>query len=137
MADGELSEECKRQMLERMFPRPNPPLRARLRRRKEEETIPSLATYDDSVAWARSHPVRIPTDGKWVQKVDLRLSASSLPILAQLLGSPDTALLMTAIFTLQYNGARVSSDATENSDPTFYRVTFSDGQEMTVPATLT
>jgi hypothetical protein len=120
-----------------MFPRPNPLFHTRLRRRKEQEAIPSLTTYDDSVAWARSHPVRIPTDGKWVQKVDLRLSAGSLPILAQLLGSPDMSLLMTAMFTLQYNGARISSDATEDSNPTFYRVTFSDGQEMTVPATLT
>ncbi len=137
MPDGEPSEERNRQLLEEMFRRPSPPLRARLRRRNEEETIPNLATYDDSVAWARSHQVRIPTDGRWVQRIDLRLSASSLPILAQLLGSADMSLVLTSNFALRYNGARISSDATEDSDPTFYRVTFPDGNEATVAATLT
>lgn len=132
MPEWEASEERERQFLEKMFGRPRPPLRARFRRRMEDEAIPNLATYEDSVAWARSHQIR--TDGKGT---DMRLSADSLPIVAQLLGSPDMSLVLTSNFALLYNGARISSDATEDSDPTLYRVTFPDGQEVTVPVTLT
>jgi hypothetical protein len=137
MPDGKPSEERKRQLLQEMFPGPSPSLRARLRRRKEEETIPNLATYDDADAWARSHRVRIPTDAKWVQKIDLRLSVSSLPIVAQLLGSADMSLVTTASFALRYNGARISKDATSVSGSSFYRVTLPDGNEVMVAVRLT
>lgn len=136
MPEGELSEERRQPLLKEMFPCPRPSLRSRLRRRKEEELIPRLSTYDDSVGWARTHQVRIPTDGSWVQKIDLRLSVDSLPFVAQLLGSEDTSLVLTSTFALRYNGASIESDATEDSDPTVYRVTFPDGPEMTVPVTL-
>ena len=46
------------------------------------------------------------------------------------------SLVLTATFALRYNGASIESDATEDSDPTVYRVTFPDGQEVTVPVTL-
>jgi hypothetical protein len=133
MPDWEASEERERQFLEAMFGRPSPPLRARVGRRTEDEVIPNPATYDDSVAWARSHQIRAG-DGEGLQKTDLRLSAESLPIVAQLLGSSDGPLVLTSNFALLYNGARISSDATDDSDPTFFRVTFPDGQEVTVPA---
>jgi hypothetical protein len=94
--------------------------------------VPDLISYDEAVTWARTHQVGVPSGGSWRQKVDLRLSASSLPILAQLLGSTDMSLKITSSLALQYNGARIDSDATELSEPTFNRVTFPDGSELTV-----
>ncbi|MGA2838156.1 MAG: hypothetical protein ABSF84_16320 [Acidimicrobiales bacterium] len=132
MTDGELSDEKRRQLNEYLFPIPKPSLRERLRGRKHEDAVAILTSFDDAVAWARSHQVGVPSGGSWRQKVDLRLSPDSLPVLAELLGSSDSALMMTASLALQYNGVRIDSDATPSSDPTFNRLTFPDGSELTV-----
>jgi hypothetical protein len=39
---------------------------------------------------------------------------------------------MTAGLALQYNGARIESDAGENTSPTYNLVTFPDGTERTI-----
>lgn len=135
--DGELSDDNRRELNEYLFSRPARSLRDRLRRRKQDELVPDLISYDDAVTWARTHQAGVPSGGSWRQKVDFRLSASSLPILAQLLGSTDMSLMMTSSLALQYNGARIDSDATELSEPTFNRVTFPDGSELTVVLNLT
>jgi hypothetical protein len=132
MPNGELSDDKRRELNEYLFPRPAPSLRDRLRRRKQEEVLPNLVSYDDAVTWARTHQVGVPAGGSWRQKVDLRLSVDSLPIVAQLLGNSDSSLMITASLALQYNGARIDSDATDSSDPTFRRVTFPDGTEVTI-----
>ena len=136
MTDGELSDDKRRELNEYLFPIPKPSLRDRLKRRKPEEAVPNLTSYEDAVAWARTHQVGVPTGGSWRQKVDLRLSTSSLLVLAQLLGSSDISLMMTSSLALQYNGARIDSDGTEASDSTFNRVTFPDGSELTVSLNL-
>jgi hypothetical protein len=131
VTDGELSDHKRREMNEVLFPVPKPSLRDRLRR-KPVEAVPTLRSYDDAVAWVRTHQVGVPTGGSWRQSVDLRLSPSSLPVLAQLLGSSDMSLMMTSSLALQYNGARIDSDSSKVSDPTFNRVTFPDGSELTI-----
>jgi hypothetical protein len=135
MTDG-LSDDRRRELNDYLFPRPAPPLRDRLRRRKQEDVVPDLITYDDAVTWARTHQVGIPSNSSTRQRVDLRLSASSLPVLAELLGSTDMTLFMTSSLALQFNGARIDSDATDATDPTFNRVTFPDGSELTVTLNL-
>ena len=136
MTDGQLSDDKRRELNEYLFPIPKPSLRDRLKGRKPQTVVPNLTSYDDAIAWARTHHVGVPTGGSWRQKVDLRLSASSLPVLAQLLGSSDMSLMMTSSLALQYNGARIDSDATEATDPAFNRVTFPDGSELTVSLNL-
>jgi len=137
MTDWELSDEKRQELNEYLFPIPKASLGDRLRRRKSEKAVPNLTTYDEAVAWARTHQVGVPPGGSWRQKVDLRLSTDSLPVLAELLGSTDSSLMTTASLALQYNGARIDSDASRASDPTFNRVTFPDGNQLTVDLNLT
>jgi hypothetical protein len=60
-------------------------------------------------------------------KADLRLAPEALPFVVELLLTNDAELVLTASLALQYNGGHIESDATEDRDPTYYRVTFPDG----------
>jgi hypothetical protein len=120
----EISPEKQREMMEHLFPRP---------RNTDEASIANPTNHDEAVEWARSHKVGVPSRSSKRQSVDLRLSPESLPIIAGLLGGTDQELMMTASFALSYNGARLDSDVTPTTDPTFYRVTMPDGTVHTIP----
>jgi len=57
----------------------------------------------------------------------LKLPPDALPFMVDLLAEngPEVSEAGAA---LHFNGAKIASDATEHTDPTWYRVTLSDGR---------
>lgn len=85
-------------------------------------------TIADAKAWARKNPVEGVGITK-TKKAAQRLPPEPLPSMVDLLadGGPEA---LAAAAALHFNGAQVESDATETSDPTWYRVTLLDGSVL-------
>jgi hypothetical protein len=101
--------------------------------RKPKEPLASPANQAEALKWVRSHPVGSAGRRSLRQRGELRLSPEALPAIASLLGSTDQAIVMTVSLALMYNGAKLDSDATPNSDPTIFRVTMPNGVVCQVP----
>ncbi|HVC69262.1 MAG TPA: hypothetical protein VNC61_03255 [Acidimicrobiales bacterium] len=123
--DPNISTQRWKQMFDRVFPQPKGV--------KQSDPSPSPANYEEAVKWAETHSVSITGSVLRQPKVDLSLAPEALPVVAELVASNDDALVTTALIALAFNGVKVESDATEVTDPTYSRFTFTDGTVRTIP----
>ncbi len=103
----------------------------RLQRDSQWGPIANLSTPESAVEWVRSRSSsdrsRASLKNLLRLRTDFRLTPESLPMLLDILSSEDPEMVLTALMALSMNGARVTSDETEQAHATLHRVILPDG----------